>query len=152
MRVRCDPGRSDRPGTVEVVADTAASHPKRHRPALIALVVVAAGACLALAWWQWGRFESSSGSFQNLGYALQWPAFAIAVVYAYRRFVVMESDPDAVHTAAERRGPTEIPDGVLPARPTAGDPHIAVFDEPDDGLADYNRYLSELNDRGDDVR
>ncbi|GEE02175.1 hypothetical protein nbrc107696_26210 [Gordonia spumicola] len=134
------------------VADTASPPAKRHRPALIALVIVAAGACLALAWWQWGRFESDSGTFQNLGYALQWPAFAIAVVYAYRRFVVMEADPDAVHQAAARRGPTEIPEGVLPQRPTAADPHVAMFDEPDDGLADYNRYLSELNDSRDDKR
>ena len=49
---------------------------RRRRPALIALVIVAAAGCLALAWWQWTRFESASGSFQNLGYALQWPLFA----------------------------------------------------------------------------
>ncbi|MBB4135851.1 transcriptional regulator [Gordonia humi] len=125
---------------------------KRHRPALIALVVVAAGACLALAWWQWGRFESSSGTFQNLGYALQWPAFAIAVVYAYRRFVLMEADPDAIVEESARRGPTEIPEGVLPDRPRADDPHIALIKaESDDELADYNRYLTELNDRRDDA-
>ena len=69
---------------------------RRHRPALIVLVVVAAVACLGLAWWQWSRFESSSGSGQNLGYALQWPAFGVMFIYAYRRFVVLESDPDEV--------------------------------------------------------
>lgn len=121
---------------------------KRHRVALIALVIVAAGACFALAWWQWSRFESTSGTFQNLGYALQWPAFGLAVVYAYRRFVVMEGDPDAVAEETSRRGPSEIPDGVLPERPTAADPSVAVLsNEPDDALAEYNRYLSELNDR-----
>ncbi|WP_420040403.1 transcriptional regulator [Gordonia sp. MP11Mi] len=125
---------------------------KRHRPALIALVVVAAVACLALAWWQWSRFESSSGTFQNLGYALQWPAFAIAVLYAYRRFVVMEGDPDAVVDKTSKRGPSEIPDGILPERPSAADPTVAVLDaEPDDQLAEYNRYLAGLNDRRDDA-
>ena len=43
---------------------------RRRRPALIALVMIAACGCLALGWWQWTRFQSASGSFQNLGYAL----------------------------------------------------------------------------------
>ncbi|NLG45409.1 transcriptional regulator [Gordonia sp. (in: high G+C Gram-positive bacteria)] len=116
---------------------------RRHRPALIVLVTVAAVACMALAWWQWGRYESASGTGQNLGYALQWPAFAIAVVYAYRRFVVMEADPDAERTDE----PTEIPAGVLPERPTSADPSVsAILDAaPDDDMAAYNRYLAELD-------
>ncbi|WP_412917625.1 transcriptional regulator [Gordonia zhaorongruii] len=131
----------------------AASSSKRHRPALIVLTVVAAGACLLLAWWQWGRFESTSGSFQNLGYALQWPAFAIAVVYAYRRFVVMESDPDAAAERATGQGPTEIPDGILPERPGAADPSVAIRDDqPDETLTEYNRYLTELNDQREQPR
>jgi DNA-binding transcriptional regulator of glucitol operon len=60
---------------------------RRRRPALVALVIVAALACLALGWWQWQRFESASGTGQNLGYALQWPFFAAFVVDAYRKFV-----------------------------------------------------------------
>ena len=115
------------------------------------LVVIAATACLALAWWQWGRFESNSGTFQNLGYALQWPAFAIAVVYAYRQFVVMERDPEATHDAASKSGPTQIPEGVLPTRPSSADPSVAILNsEPDDEMAEYNRYLADLNDRRDD--
>lgn len=35
---------------------------------LLSLVV-----CLGLAWWQWQRYESVSGTWQNLGYVLQWP-------------------------------------------------------------------------------
>lgn len=122
---------------------TPSTSARRHRPALIALVVVAAAACLLLAWWQWDRFESSSGTGQNLGYALQWPAFAVAVIYAYRRFVVMEADPDAERSTE----PTEIPDGVLPPRPTAADPSVsAIVDAaPDDEAAAYNRYLAELD-------
>ncbi|EGD53440.1 glucitol operon activator [Gordonia neofelifaecis] len=118
---------------------------RRHRPALIVLVAVAAIACLALAWWQWGRYESSSGTGQNLGYALQWPAFAVAVVYAYRRFVVMEADPDAERR--DRDEPTEIPEGILPDRPTKNDPSVsAILDAaPDDDLAEYNKYLAELD-------
>ena len=67
--------------------------PRRRRFALILLVIGAAAGCLALGWWQWTRFESNSGSFQNLGYALQWPMFAVFCVYAYRKFVRYEETP-----------------------------------------------------------
>ncbi len=58
-------------------------------------MIVAACGCLALGWWQWTRYESTSGSFQNLGYALQWPMFAGFCVYAYRKFVRYEEAPPA---------------------------------------------------------
>ena len=79
-----------------------------------ALVMGVAG--LALGWWQWTRFESSSGTFQNLGYALQWPAFAAFCIYAYRKFVVLEENPEP---APSPQRPTEIPADLLPSRPTA---------------------------------
>lgn len=109
---------------------------RRRRPALIALVIVAAGGCLALGWWQWTRFESASGSFQNLGYALQWPAFAAFCIYAYRKFVrYEEAPPEPANTNAV----TEIPQGLLPARPAA-----APRDSDDPVLREYNAYLAEL--------
>ncbi len=120
---------------------------RRHKPALIVLVVVASVACLGLAWWQWTRFESSSGSGQNLGYALQWPAFAVTFVYAYRRFVVLESDPDEVAKLSPRaRGVTEVPADLLPPRPHTAPPIAYDDDSPPEvrELAEYNRYLSEL--------
>lgn len=113
------------------------SEPAPHRRgALVVLVLVVAAGCLALGWWQWERFESSSGSGQNLGYALQWPLFAAFAVYAYRRFVQLEDDP-----YAQRSDPavvTELPADVLPPRPA---PAAAA---PDAGLQDYNAYLAEL--------
>ncbi|MFI5779133.1 transcriptional regulator [Nocardia sp. NPDC051570] len=122
------------------------------RPALILLVIVAAFACLALGWWQWGRYESTGGSAQNLGYALQWPLFAGFVVFAYVRFVrlereTVESENEATetpHKAAKVTKPREIPAGFLPERPTA------VRDD-DPVLAEYNRYLAELNARERDT-
>ncbi|NUS45786.1 MAG: hypothetical protein HOQ24_19105 [Mycobacteriaceae bacterium] len=115
----------------------------RHRPALIALVVLAAAACLALGWWQWGRFEANGGNGQNLGYALQWPLFAGFFGYAYRRFIRLEAEREAGDEAPaakqSRTRVTEIPAGLLPERP-------APAQAPDDPeLADYNRYLAELN-------
>jgi len=109
---------------------------RRRRPALIALVVLAACGCLALGWWQWTRFESTSGTFQNLGYALQWPAFAAFCVYAYRKFVrYEEAPPEPPNTHAVN----EIPEGLLPQRPKAAQ-HNA--DDPE--LRQYNAYLAEL--------
>ncbi len=49
-------------------------------------------ATLGLAWWQWTRFQSGSGTFQNLGYALQWPFFGLFFVYAYRKFLAYENE------------------------------------------------------------
>jgi DNA-binding transcriptional regulator of glucitol operon len=112
---------------------------RRRRPALIALVILAAAGCLALGWWQWTRFQSVSGTFQNLGYALQWPAFAAFCVYAYRKFVRYEEAPPEPHTS---RSITEIPEGLLPERPQPARP------QPDDtALREYNAYLAELAER-----
>ena len=72
-------------------------------------------ACLALGWWQWERYESASGTGQNLGYALQWPVFAAFVVYAYRKFVRYEEEPPQLHKPDTV---TEIPAGLLPERPS----------------------------------
>lgn len=55
-------------------------------------MALAAAACLALGYWQWGRYVSMAGTYQNLGYALQWPLFAAFCVYGYRRFVTLEDE------------------------------------------------------------
>lgn len=108
---------------------------RRRRPALIALVFLGAAGCLALAWWQWTRYESASGTFQNLGYALQWPMFAGFCFYAYYKFVRYEDAPP------ERPSDeiTEIPAGLLPERPKS-----TSSDAGDEELSEYNAYLAEL--------
>ena len=114
---------------------------RRRRPALIALAAVGAGGCLLLAWWQWTRFESNSGDFQNLGYAMQWPLFAGFCVYAYFKFVRLEDAPPA---PPAQDTVTEIPAGLLPERPQA-----ASRTDADPTLREYNAYLAELA-KGDD--
>jgi len=119
---------------------------RSRRVALILLVIVAAAGCLALGWWQWSRYESTSGSFQNLGYALQWPLFAGFCVYAYRKFVRYEQSPPEPQYGADAMA--EIPPGLLPERP-------APASEPTDPvLSEYNAYLAELaeHDRADQNR
>jgi DNA-binding transcriptional regulator of glucitol operon len=102
------------------------------------LVLVAALTCLALGWWQWQRYESATGTGQNLGYALQWPVFAGFVVYAYRKFVRYEEEPPQLH---DPTAVTEIPEGLLPQRPQPVPPEA---DDP--ALTEYNAYLAQLAD------
>ena len=92
--------------------------------------------CLALGWWQWTRFHSPSGTFQNLGYALQWPLFAWFCVYAYRNFVRYEESPPQPRNSD---AVTEIPAELLPERPKP-------VQQPatDPALREYNAYLAEL--------
>lgn len=112
---------------------------RRHRASLILVVALGALGCLALGWWQWTRYESAGGTGQNLGYALQWPLFAVFVVYAYRRFVQLEDETDHPTDApAENGDAREVPAGLLPERPTAA----AVDLDPQ--MREYNRYLAEL--------
>ncbi len=111
--------------------------PRRRRFAWILLVIGASAGCLALGWWQWTRFESNSGTFQNLGYALQWPMFAGFCVYAYRKFVrYEESPPDPPGSGTV----TEIPSGLLPERPSIPAPQ----QDDDPVLREYNDYLARL--------
>lgn len=105
-------------------------------------MIVGAAGCLALAWWQWTRFESASGSFQNLGYAMQWPLFAGFVVYAYYKFVRYEQAPPE---PAKPDEVTEIPADLLPKMPSAPTYFDDNIDDP--ALREYNAYLAELAEK-----
>ena len=107
----------------------------RVKPWHIVFLLVLVTATIALAWWQWSRFQSGSGTFQNLGYAFQWPLFGLFFVYAYRMILKYENraieeknrhaDPDFVYEADttefdEDGNPlvTEIDEDFLPSRPS----------------------------------
>ncbi|WKD60543.1 hypothetical protein CCICO_02460 [Corynebacterium ciconiae DSM 44920] len=93
---------------------------------MIVFVALAVAATLGLAYWQWTRFQSGSGTFQNLGYALQWPFFGAFIVYAYRSYLKYENemldDGEDVSPVdrriAERGEMTEIDENFLPRRPS----------------------------------
>ena len=107
--------------------------------ALAAVVV----ACLRLGWWQLQRYNSSSGSLQNLGYMLQWPTFAIFAVVMWWRLRGLER-----RRAAEQPDVTAEQPEVTPESEPTETPRTTTRPdgtEPDDELAAYNRYLAELN-------
>lgn len=112
--------------------------PKRKRIKVrawhILLLIAAVITTLLLARWQWQRYQSGTGTFQNLGYALQWPFFGAFFVYAYRMGLKMENEKiDAINSGeaiedlyeADLRKfgkdgqelKTAIDDDFLPARP-----------------------------------
>jgi DNA-binding transcriptional regulator of glucitol operon len=92
--------------------------------------------CCGLAWWQWDRFTSANGTFQNLGYVLQWPLFGLFPAFMFWRIRKLRQKAEEAPAPAEAK----------PApRPEA--PKRAPQDEDDDELAAYNRYLRELNAR-----
>lgn len=88
-------------------------------------LATAVATTLALAYWQFSRWETTS-SFQNLGYAFQWPAFGLFFIWAYRKYMQFEKERALGNMEAAvptRTGEmTEIPEGFLPARPTDTDP------------------------------
>ena len=103
-------------------------------------MVAAAATCLALGWWQLQRYASTRRPGHKNGNSQHWPLCAAFVVFAYRRFLQLEEDP----TEPTRvDGPTEIPAGVLPTRPTVAPP---VEPDPEDGaLVEYNAFLAQLD-------
>lgn len=86
------------------------------------LVLAAVLTCLRLGLWQWDRTHETTGTAQNFGYALLWPAFGVAFVYMWIRFLKLEqikdSEDDAELTALAA-GPDGLAEPVDPATPTA---------------------------------
>jgi DNA-binding transcriptional regulator of glucitol operon len=100
--------------------------------------------CCGLAWWQWDRFTSANGTFQNLGYVLQWPLFGLFPAFMFWRIRRLRQKAEADGTADARPVPAVVADVPAPRpRPDA----VAPMDDEDEELAAYNRYLRELNAR-----
>ena len=100
---------------------------------LLSLVV-----CCGLAVWQWQRFESASGTWQNLGYVLQWPLFGLFPAFLFWRMRTLRTE----HAA----NPPEAPPAQEPP-PAPPRPVVVRDDDDDPELAAYNRFLAQLNAR-----
>lgn len=101
------------------------------------LVGLVAAAFVALGVWQWDRSQLT-GDFQNLGYALQWPLFAVFTVLAWGRVLQLEARREPAPAARP------APPSPTPATPTATRSLPGQEDDPDDELAAYNAYLARL--------
>lgn len=112
------------------------------RLGIAGVCLVSLALCCGLAWWQWERFSSASGTFQNLGYVLQWPLFGLFPAFMFWRIRKLRrraAEADAQETMAETTV-TEVPAPRQRRAPAPPPPE-------DDELAAYNRYLRELNAR-----
>ncbi|MBB1153639.1 MULTISPECIES: hypothetical protein [Amycolatopsis] len=109
---------------------------------IVATSVVSLALCCGLAWWQWDRFTSATGTFQNLGYVLQWPLFGLFPAFMFWRIKKLrEREEEAAGQPEQPEQPAPAPVRVPAPRPAAAPV------EEDDELAAYNRYLRELNAR-----
>ncbi|GAB2665061.1 hypothetical protein GCM10027271_25020 [Saccharopolyspora gloriosae] len=119
---------------------------------LHAVFIAAVIATAFLAWWQWDRAHEAGGSFQNLGYALQWPLFGVFTLCMWVWLIRMElqqhDPPQAASDTSEPAEPAEPEDdgAARRRRPLVPPPAPPVEVGEDPQLAEYNRYLAELND------
>ncbi|MFR9729572.1 hypothetical protein ACL03H_10110 [Saccharopolyspora sp. MS10] len=120
-------------------------------PRWLLLHVVFAAAVIAtgfLAWWQWDRAHEAGGSFQNLGYALQWPLFGVFTLCMWFWLIRMEvhrRDDGPARYGAEPAASAPEPQPVR-KRPLVPPPAPRVDADEDPVLAEYNRYLAELDE------
>ncbi|MEV5713464.1 hypothetical protein AB0L41_06190 [Amycolatopsis mediterranei] len=109
--------------------------------AIVATCLVSLLVCCGLAWWQWDRFTSANGTFQNLGYVLQWPLFGLFPAFMFWRIRKLREKAEA-----EEPEQQEVKPAVPAPRPRPDVAEATTTDE-DEELAAYNRYLRELNAR-----
>ncbi|WP_410602173.1 hypothetical protein [Amycolatopsis sp. lyj-90] len=111
------------------------------RLGIAGVCLVSLALCCGLAWWQWERFSSASGTFQNLGYVLQWPLFGLFPAFMFWRIRKLRRQ------AAEADTPEQTAEAVVPEVPAPRRRPAPAPAPEDDELAAYNKYLRELNAR-----
>lgn len=130
------------------------------RLTIVGVSLLSLVACCGLAWWQWERFSSANGTFQNLGYVLQWPLFGLFPAFMFWRMRKLRGQTQEQDTE-QADEPADEPVSSARTAATAAVPVSGAVDSgyaddeyPDDGypddeqdaeLAEYNRYLAELN-------
>jgi DNA-binding transcriptional regulator of glucitol operon len=103
---------------------------------MVGVSVLSLAGCLGLAWWQWLRYESATGTWQNLGYVLQWPLFGLFPAFLFWRMRKLRQQ----HDGAPPPEPEPVREAAPPPRPA-----VRQDDDVDPVLAEYNRYLAQLN-------
>ena len=103
--------------------------------ALVGLVA----AFLALGWWQVGR--ARGGNVLSYGYAVEWPVFALFVIFVWTREVRAELRGGAVPPPP----PSAVPEDLRIEVPVR---RSATIDDDAETRA-YNEYLAWLNEHPD---
>ncbi|MQA63452.1 MAG: hypothetical protein GEU86_18635 [Actinophytocola sp.] len=138
-----------------VVQDRPSQSSLARRLSIAGVCVGSVIVCLWLAWWQWERYSSAGGTFQNLGYVLQWPLFGLFPAFMFWRMRKLKRQAELADAAAANDDDAAN-DNVAVTEPAAASPRnaaahgTAVVDDadPEDAeLAAYNRYLAELHAR-----
>ena len=114
------------------------------RLGIAGVCLVSLALCCGLAWWQWERFSSANGTFQNLGYVLQWPLFGLFPAFMFWRIRKLRRHAAEAGTP-ERTAETAVAEVPAPRQRRAPAPRPPAPE--DDELAAYNKYLRELNAR-----
>jgi hypothetical protein len=111
----------------------------RRAVSLHVALIVFVPACVALTWWQVSR--ALGGNELSWVYTVEWPIFGAYAAFMWWKLVHDEPAPaDApAPTPADAPGPRDEAD--------EGDEETQGG-EKDDELAEYNRYLADLNASG----
>jgi DNA-binding transcriptional regulator of glucitol operon len=104
------------------------------------LALAAAVVCVRLGWWQWHRAQQTH-SIQNLGYAVQWPAFGAFILLFWLRVI-----------RDHLRPPQQAKPRSRPVVPTAAPPPLSADDPEDAKLIAYNDYLRRLHEQDQKAR
>ncbi|MCK9920843.1 hypothetical protein MXD61_02795 [Frankia sp. AgPm24] len=116
---------------------------------LLALALVALFIRMGI--WQFTKGESAQGTMQNLFYGVEWPVFAVFVVYWWFRMIKEALSPPDLEGPQWGVGGRIAPE--TPHQLGAGGPRMLtaggslVADDEDEEVAAYNRYLAALYNR-----
>jgi DNA-binding transcriptional regulator of glucitol operon len=117
----------------------------------VSLISLVGGALLA--WWQWTRYTSATGTLQNLGYVLQWPLFGVFPGFMFWR--IHRGTQHEWALDAETEQPAEFDTPKKPEAPSKVDPRLTYVQnrtvtyvaEEDQELLAYNHRLARLADQ-----
>lgn len=124
---------------------------------IVAVCVISVIGGALLAWWQWDRYQSASGTLQNLGYVLQWPLFGVFPAFMFYRIsqaAKRAREADEAAMADEAPDVTAESDGETAA--VSADEWLATrayqqkqiptkTAEEDQDLLAYNQRLAQLS-------
>jgi DNA-binding transcriptional regulator of glucitol operon len=128
---------------------------------IVAVSVVSLIGGALLAWWQWDRYQSASGTLQNLGYVLQWPLFGVFPAFMFYRInLAAKRAKEADEAAMANEQAEEVPEPREPEKPVqpavSADEWLAAraytqkqishqTAEEDQALLAYNERLAQLS-------